>query len=77
MVVIQALIGKDGRVKDMKVRKSSPPFDEAATAAVRQWIFRPAIEDGEPVAIWVTIPVRFPWREPSADHAHDVIPPKY
>jgi hypothetical protein len=26
---------------------------------VRQWIFKPALSNGEPVAVWVGVPVRF------------------
>jgi protein TonB len=58
-VLVQALVGRDGRVKDIKVVKSIPALDLAAKAAVRQWVFKPAAFKGEPVAVWVAIPVRF------------------
>ena len=59
MVVVQALVGRDGSVKDVRMQKSIPPLDAAAMACVRQWKFKPATAKGEPVAVWVTIPVRF------------------
>jgi TonB family protein len=39
--------------------QSSPVFDDAAESAIRTWRFRPAIMGHQPVAAWVTIPVRF------------------
>ncbi len=58
-VMVQALVGKDGRVKDTKVVKSIPMLDEAAIAAVKQWVFKPALSNNKPVAVWVAVPVRF------------------
>lgn len=58
-VVVQALVGKDGRVKDTRVVKSVPMLDAAAVAAVKQWVFKPALSNNKPVAVWVAVPVRF------------------
>ena len=58
-VMIQALVGKDGKVHDTRVVKSVPMLDAAATAAVRQWIFKPALNNNKPVAVWVAVPVKF------------------
>lgn len=58
-VMVQALVGTDGRVKDTKIVKSIPELDAAAIAAVRQWIFKPALSKGAPVAVWVAVPVKF------------------
>jgi len=58
-VMIQALVGKDGRVKDTRVVKSIPMLDAAAVAAVRQWVFKPALSSNKPVAVWVAVPIRF------------------
>ena len=58
-VLIQALVGKDGRVRDTRVVKSIPGLDDAAVAAVRQWVFKPAMAKGSPVEVWVAVPVRF------------------
>jgi len=59
-VLVQALVGTDGRVKDTKVVKSVPGLDDAAVAAARKWVFKPALSHGEPVEVWVAVPVRFP-----------------
>jgi len=58
-VLVQALVGKDGKVKDTKVVKSIPMLDAAAVAAVKQWVFKPALSNNKPVAVWVAVPVRF------------------
>lgn len=58
-VQIQALIGKDGRVKDLKVVKSIPMLDKAAMDAVKQFVFKPALANNHPVAVSVMVPVRF------------------
>jgi protein TonB len=58
-VLVQALVGKDGRVKDVKVVKGLPMLDASAVTAVKQWIFKPALSNNKPVAVWVAVPVRF------------------
>ena len=61
-VMVQALVGKDGKVKDTKVVKSIPMLDAAAAAAVKQWVFKPALSNNKPVAVWVQVPVKFTLR---------------
>jgi protein TonB len=58
-VMVQALVGKDGKVRDVRVVKSIPMLDDAAKAAVRQWVFKPALSNNKPVAVWVGVPVKF------------------
>jgi periplasmic protein TonB len=58
-VMVQALVGKDGKVKDAKVVKGIPMLDAAALAAVKQWVFKPALSNNKPVAVWVAVPVKF------------------
>lgn len=58
-VLVQALVGKDGKVKDTKVVKSIPMLDANAVAAVKQWVFKPALSNNKPVAVWVAVPVKF------------------
>ena len=41
------------------VESGGAPFDEAAQAAVRHWIFKPALREGVPVASHVRVPFRF------------------
>jgi protein TonB len=58
-VLVQALVGKDGKVKDTKVVKSIPMLDANAVTAVKQWVFKPALSNNKPVAVWVAVPVKF------------------
>lgn len=58
-VMMQVLVGKDGKVKDAKVVKSVAMLDAAAVAAVKQWIFKPALSNNKPVAVWVAVPMKF------------------
>jgi TonB family protein len=44
-VLLEALIGPDGKVKDVRVIRSSPLFDKAAVDAVRKWEYEPTIRE--------------------------------
>jgi TonB family protein len=58
-VMVQALVDRSGNISDTRVIKSIPLLDNAAVAAVRQWKFKPAMSKGNPVAVWVAVPIRF------------------
>ncbi len=58
-VVLVAVIGTDGTVEDLKVRRSIPLLDQAAMDAVRQWLFEPARRDGRPVRMRLTVSLLF------------------
>lgn len=58
-VVVEALVDEGGRVVETRILKSIPLLDDAAAAAVRQWLFKPAMKDGRPVQVRIAIPVRF------------------
>ena len=58
-VVVQALVGTDGRVKDTRIVRSIPMLNGAALDAVKQWRFKPASTGGRPVAAWVSVPISF------------------
>jgi len=59
IVMVQALVRRDGTVGDVKVTKSIPLLDQAAMESVRQWTFKPARAKGEPIAVWVAVPIKF------------------
>jgi TonB family protein len=64
-VRIQAMVRKDGTVDSIQVLQGlGMGLDEAAVAAIRQWRFRPATRDGEPVDYPVTLLVNFSLRNP-------------
>lgn len=58
-VVIEAVIGPDGKVKDVKVIHSVPALDQAALVAVRQWEYTPPVLNGVAVAVLMTVVVNF------------------
>ena len=58
-VVIDAIIGPDGRVTRAVIRESRPLLDQAALAAVRQWVYTPTRLNDIPVAVIMTVEVRF------------------
>lgn len=59
LVMVRVLVGTDGRVKDAIVEKSVPMLDPAALETARRATFKPAMVNGHPVAVWVSIPFRF------------------
>jgi protein TonB len=59
VVIIEATIGPDGRVKDAKVLRSIPLLDQAALDAVKQWVFTPTLLNGVPVPVIMTVTVNF------------------
>lgn len=61
-VTIEAVIGEDGRVREVRVTRGKPLLNDAALAAVRQWTFTPTTLNGEPVAVIMTVTVVFTLR---------------
>ena len=59
IVIIEAIIGPDGRVTDTKVLRGIPLLDGAALDAVRQWEFTPTLLNGVPVPVILTVTVNF------------------
>jgi protein TonB len=62
VVILEAVIGEDGVVRDIRVLRSVPLLDAAAMEAVRQWLFTPTRLNGEPVPVVMTITVAFTLR---------------
>lgn len=58
-VVLQVLVGKDGRVRDVRVLEGHPMLDPVAIDAARRSQWRPATQQHRPVAVWVQIPIQF------------------
>ena len=59
VVILEATIGTDGKVKDTKLLRSIKQLDDAAITAVRAWEFKPTLVNGKPVQVIMTIPVNF------------------
>lgn len=59
-VVLQASLSSDGNVESVMVKSSThSELEEAASAALQKWTFKPATKSGEAVASKVIIPFRF------------------
>jgi protein TonB len=58
-VVLQALIGREGAIQDLRVISGPVILSTAAMDAVRQWRFRPYFEAGQPVETEARITVNF------------------
>jgi protein TonB len=59
IVILEAVIGEDGHVRSLRVLRSIPLLDQAATDAVRQWVFTPTLLNGQPVPVAMTVTVAF------------------
>jgi protein TonB len=58
-VLLKAIIGKDGEIKELQLVSGHPMLAPAAIEAVRQWRYRPYLLNGEPVEVETTITVTF------------------
>lgn len=61
VVLVAAEILPNGRVGNMKIRKSSgyTVLDQSALEGVKPWKFEPAKKSGKPFTIWVEVPIKF------------------
>lgn len=60
LVVLRFIVEIDGRASDIEVARSLHPLcDAAAVEAVRQTTFRPARQNGQPVRVRMSLPIRF------------------
>jgi TonB family protein len=60
VVVLEAIVEQDGRVGSVWIaRPTDPDLDAAASEAVHQWRYEPALKDGKPVRVFLTVTVNF------------------
>ena len=65
VVLVRAIVQADGTVRDVRVVRSLDPvfgLDQAAVRAATQWLFRPALMAGQPVALAISIELVFSLR---------------
>ncbi len=58
-VVVEVKVGKDGKVNNVRYVSGQPVFTDAASDAVRQWKFKPATLNGQPIEQSTQIKVDF------------------
>jgi protein TonB len=54
-----AIIGKDGTIQNLQLVQGHPLLVAAAQDAVRQWVYKPTLLNGEPVEVVTQIDVNF------------------
>ena len=60
LVIVEAVIDRDGKVRDVRVLKPLPfGVDQAAADAVKQWKFSPGTRNGEPVDVFGILTLQF------------------
>jgi len=58
-VMLQAILGKDGTVQDLKVLRGHPLLVRAALDTVKTWRYQPTLLNSEPVDVLTEIDVNF------------------
>jgi len=59
VVIIEAVIGTDGRVDRAKVLRGHPLLNDSAVNAVKQWVYSPTTLNGTAVPVIMTVTVNF------------------
>lgn len=59
VVKFQAIIGKDGTIQNLQLLGGHPLLVPSATEAVKQWMYKPTLLNGEPVEVVTQIDVNF------------------
>jgi protein TonB len=61
-VVLKVVVERDGHVGRIQVLKGDEPFVSAALAAVKSWTYEPARLDGEAIAVFKIVDLKFKLR---------------
>lgn len=59
VVILEAVVDREGRVEDVQVLRSLPLLDNAAKEAVRQWRYSPLLLNGKAERFILTVTVSF------------------
>ena len=59
VVRLLIIIAKDGTVKNMELESGHPLLVPSAQEAVRQWVYRPTLLNGEPVEVQTSVDVNY------------------
>lgn len=69
LVLVKVLVDENGHVHKARVARTSgiSMLDSAAVQTAKSFVFSPAIIDGKPMQLWVTVPVEFKLEEMRMD----------
>jgi protein TonB len=59
LVILDCVLDPQGRIASVQVLRGHPLFDGSAVDAVRQWRYEPTRLNGVPIAVQLTVTVRF------------------
>ena len=65
-VVAQVYVDKKGEVKKWKIVQVKPEglgFEDEVEKVIKKWKFTPAIQQGNPVGVWIAIPFNFKYKK--------------
>jgi TonB family protein len=58
-VIVEAVVGVDGRITSTRILKSIPALDQAAADAVKNWVYEPLLVDSKPRPRVITVAIDF------------------
>ncbi|PYT17888.1 MAG: energy transducer TonB, partial [Acidobacteria bacterium] len=58
-VRLKAIIGPDGAIRNLNVISGHPMLVQSAISAVKQWVYKPTVLNGQPVEVDTEIDVNF------------------
>jgi len=58
-IILEAMVGEDGRVQTVTLLRGQPILQEAAIEAVKQWRYQPLLLNGEPTPFVLTVTLLF------------------
>ncbi len=61
-VSLEVIVDREGRVESVRVLSGNEIFRKAAVEAVREWRYRPALQNGTPVKVVMSVLVEFKLR---------------
>ncbi len=61
-VELNATVNQDGKIGKITVLSGNPLLREAAISAVKQWVYKPATRNGEPIESTVAVEINFAGR---------------
>ena len=65
-VVVQVYVDKKGEVKKWKIVQEKPAglgFGDEVLKVIPKWKFTPAIQQGNPIGVWIAIPFNFQYKK--------------